>query len=1049
MHDEVKLFSKISRTHSYWGRKPITGVAHVLSDLKKDQVFYDPFCGGGTPSITALLQGARVIASDLNPMAVFLTRVICRPIGISSLSSAFDQVKKSVSEKIQNRYLIKCPNCGTLQPCMYYRWHTNKTSKKEYPDGAKLRCLKCRKFMMLELANRTSVAMEVEEAAQEIPKHWYPKTRINTIRSSKIKFHHQLFTGRNLSSLTELLQSINEIEPIECREALQYVFTSILYSCSKMQMYSDKYPDSSQGWMALRYYVPPAHMEKNVWQVFEKRFTSFIECKHLLNLKIPKIRVTSDYNNFKTDSLDVCIKQADFFESITSGELDVDYVFIDPPYNPDIDYFGLSEFWGCWLKMNFNLKDQFLPMRTKNTAYLETVSKMLHHIKGLKHNVPNVTLAFRLGDSNPEDILNEFFTKAGFENVSGSRILYTTNRSLKNKKKSETVETYYKLLPLNLNKSSKKPNNKVNDNTLDEVKFYLRALAFIQFKNKTHLMSILSMAEAFLPQRLLMALKEIPLKKEELQAILVDNENEKSNEIAYNTLVCSLLQIILKTDGYSLEYVNEEHINIERLEKYKSKSHNQMPEQWTNADIIARNKNRRVFFCFEDSNSPDQLATFASYINESDNNTFESIAVMIVTLTETMKQRRECDRANEWRRGFFTSFDEIRRKFHHIDKNSGDMLIAVPAQRNNSNLKQTDGITDTDKATIISHNPVGNKPYDHYKLRFKLSSLRGIIPGQFVMIDTRKISVTKKVQKNLILSEPENLSKVLNSGLKSKSVSYLKRPFGIHRAFYPNFGKDYLINLQLPPQLSMILHTVFPNEFDILYKVLPNGIGTNELKELKTGDQINVMGPLGKGFNPRDLKNSREIDEVHVIGGGVGMAPLVFMVQALKLFSFNVKAFIGIESYDSLLLQHEVHANSYGEARAGDYRIYVDDLKDAGLSDSDIYVSFDKKCPTPSNLLNPYNGFVSEQYKKFVMELPTNKKVIAFVCGPKAMMSAIAKIAKENRISLSVLLENRMACGIGVCFSCVCKKTLQDGTKQLSRICLDGPLYSAEEVTWE
>ena len=87
MPDEINLFTTISRSHWYWGRKPIAGIMQNLSAIgvREGDLVVDPFCGGGTPAIAMLLHGARVIAGDLNPMAVFLTKTIVRPLEIASL----------------------------------------------------------------------------------------------------------------------------------------------------------------------------------------------------------------------------------------------------------------------------------------------------------------------------------------------------------------------------------------------------------------------------------------------------------------------------------------------------------------------------------------------------------------------------------------------------------------------------------------------------------------------------------------------------------------------------------------------------------------------------------------------------------------------------------------------------------------------------------------------------------------------------------------------------------------------------------------------------
>ena len=81
-----KLFYHIARSHMYWGRKHTDGLYKILkyTQLKQGDIFLDPFCGGGTAVLVALSQGARVFASDVNPMAVFITKALIKPINLSN-----------------------------------------------------------------------------------------------------------------------------------------------------------------------------------------------------------------------------------------------------------------------------------------------------------------------------------------------------------------------------------------------------------------------------------------------------------------------------------------------------------------------------------------------------------------------------------------------------------------------------------------------------------------------------------------------------------------------------------------------------------------------------------------------------------------------------------------------------------------------------------------------------------------------------------------------------------------------------------------------------
>ena len=98
MQEEDKLFYHIARSHLYWGRKPTAGLTDIfeITNLGSKSVFLDPFCGGGTSVICALIKGAKVLASDINPMAIFLTKVLIKPVSLLALQDAFKLVRDKV-----------------------------------------------------------------------------------------------------------------------------------------------------------------------------------------------------------------------------------------------------------------------------------------------------------------------------------------------------------------------------------------------------------------------------------------------------------------------------------------------------------------------------------------------------------------------------------------------------------------------------------------------------------------------------------------------------------------------------------------------------------------------------------------------------------------------------------------------------------------------------------------------------------------------------------------------------------------------------------------
>jgi NAD(P)H-flavin reductase len=309
----------------------------------------------------------------------------------------------------------------------------------------------------------------------------------------------------------------------------------------------------------------------------------------------------------------------------------------------------------------------------------------------------------------------------------------------------------------------------------------------------------------------------------------------------------------------------------------------------------------------------------------------------------------------------------------------------------------------------------------------------------------------------------------------------LKRPFGVYRAFRRHFARDFLKRLELPPALAPALHLCFPDHFDMLYKVLPDGLGTNLMTKLKRGHKVHMVGPLGQPFDVRCLR-AQGIEEVHVIGGGVGMAPLVLLVETLRYYAMPVKIFLGIATLESLRYRDELAA-TFGE-KPRDAYIYIDDLLAAGVRPTDIYVSCDREAPEkvirgiPE--ANLFHGLVPDQYRKFLAahhlsvchpersegsqsaraedEILRSAQddrqrelgvIMAFTCGPNRMMEIVSEICQAAGVRLKVLLEKRMGCGIGVCFSCVQKIRRPDGHDDYARICVEGPLFDAKDILWK
>ena len=190
------------------------------------------------------------------------------------------------------------------------------------------------------------------------------------------------------------------------------------------------------------------------------------------------------------------------------------------------------------------------------------------------------------------------------------------------------------------------------------------------------------------------------------------------------------------------------------------------------------------------------------------------------------------------------------------------------------------------------------------------------------------------------------------------------------------------------------IHDVEGDEISFLVQVV--GEGTRWLGELREGDVVNAVMPLGRGFGISGewiVDSGERISTLHqevsplLIGGGVGVAPLLFLGKALRAKGIRPTYLLG--------------------ARTKDLLLRLDAFREVG----DVYVT------TEDGSMGE-KGFVT-QHSIFSLHSPLSTLHQIYTCGPMPMMKAVARLARERGIPCEASLENRMACGVGACLCCV------------------------------
>lgn len=191
----------------------------------------------------------------------------------------------------------------------------------------------------------------------------------------------------------------------------------------------------------------------------------------------------------------------------------------------------------------------------------------------------------------------------------------------------------------------------------------------------------------------------------------------------------------------------------------------------------------------------------------------------------------------------------------------------------------------------------------------------------------------------------------------------------------------------------------------------------------RVGDQCEIWGPLGNGFPVPD-----EIGNLALVAGGIGQTPFLAVArEALEQRSYG-------NSDRSLKTSPNRVSLSYG-ARSAEYLAGLDLFEIDGL---DLEISTDDGSAG-------YHGFVTDLLAaRIVGESPPDA---IYCCGPEPMMAAVAKQAAEAGIRCWLSLETPMACGFGICFSCVTRVRMDDGSWDYRRTCVEGPVFPAETLS--
>lgn len=1049
---------------------------------------------------TLKLGGRRVITVDINPIAAFIAKQSIVPVDLQKLETTFGKIVSEVRSTFCNEYYTTCRTCGNHADVIHFTWGRERLPKGVLPEqaerdllGLRYNCPNCN-----ALADVTPNEDDQQRSKKDyiwLDKYLHSfnpkpiKKLVTSRRSEAGDDYFKLFTPRNLFLLCVLYDAIHKIKDDNIRDIMKLVFTSSIDKSSRLLMYTEKGVAHggvrSKSWVAPRFHIQRNYLEKNPLLNFQNSFDQVFKGKKESNKLITDCRLAESVENVFNETANVYIANSDidFLDKLPADS--IDYAIVDPPFVQDIRYLELSQLWNNWLGIEVDWKKeiQLQPRRLDN--YFQRLNETFQKIyRVLKHD-KYLTVIYHTEDINLWDIMVKAPTSVGFRLCKlvphGVRYSYGGKyRTFLNglSKKKFFLGHYYLTFARHYVSSEKSPN--IEEKIINRTKELIQKrgeptpLIFVLL----NLYEVLSQSEQkeLSVKRVIEILNSSPeLQREKdrsngqmwgkwslIGMRKTDQEMSLREEVKRDLAEMLLFERNRGTTYYIQGILNkfkgELIVSSQRvknlLDELSSKFH-------SGSSVIRKLKNEQEIISHQEKLLTESLINLGKRYN------FKSYSIPELGVMWEKENRPLVSFHILLNRDSLERLSPIAQKLKQIALNSGGFrrVTIVPEGLKEEFFRKSKeqwdyilveklepflkgkGILDRAKKRGEEEEPlkkrrlkakvVGKEVFAidgdtrYFKLIFETGYIEGrALAGQFV-----NVLCHPKNYPNIKTFQNEGQYYKRKKQEKKQTYAILRRPMSIHRIYYKHFDPRTLKGVrEIPPDFARLLHPGNRWRFDILVKVV--GLGTKWLSQVKKGETVDMIGPLGNGFtlNP-------DIKKALIVGGGIGIAPLYALAERLRWEGKEVILFLGAyEEKDLQILRWDFGVDiSYG----------MEEQDIRWLSEEFKQMDIDVKICTMEGRSGK-KGLVTEIFNNYLKksEIPEAETEV-FSCGPRAMLKNLASTTKQYKLRHQVLLEEVMGCGIGACLSCVCPiKTAEGGFKYKS-VCTDGPVFNADEVDWD
>ncbi|MCS6988562.1 MAG: dihydroorotate dehydrogenase electron transfer subunit [Chloroherpetonaceae bacterium] len=229
----------------------------------------------------------------------------------------------------------------------------------------------------------------------------------------------------------------------------------------------------------------------------------------------------------------------------------------------------------------------------------------------------------------------------------------------------------------------------------------------------------------------------------------------------------------------------------------------------------------------------------------------------------------------------------------------------------------------------------------------------------------------------------------------------------------PRFKAGQFLEIKTSDSLFPLLrrpfsaHRVSDGTIEIMNKVV--GVGTRALYDVEAGEKLQTLAPLGNAFG----YDKTDFDLAILISGGIGVAPMAMLEDALRARGKEVLNIVGARTAEELVARH---------------------LSNVRLATDDGTAGF--------------KGNVVELFEKLLPSLES-KRLRAFACGPNPMLNALSKFCNARAIPCEVSIESTMGCGVGICYGCPIRVRDSSGKMRYELLCQYGSVVDAREIVFD